>query len=114
MLTPNRTLYEDLRQAAWHVLSLRDSLLKAAEELPASDREEVLQTAGRFLAFCTELREIAATLPTDPEVDLLEEVEDPEALRERIECALEEYESALEDLGAFLERSDEEDSEGAV
>lgn len=109
MFTPNRTLYEDLRQAAWHVLGLRDRLLDAARELPPSDREQVLQTVGKFLAFCTELREIAMTLPTDPEVDLLEEVEDPEALRERIECALEEYESALEDLDAFIGMSDEED-----
>lgn len=109
MLTPNRTLYEDLRQAAWHVLSLRDNLLKAAEALPPADREKVGQTAGKFLAFCTQLREIAATLPTDPEVDLLEEIEDPEALRDRIECALEEYESALEDLGELIEMSDEED-----
>lgn len=110
MLTPNRTLYEDLRQAAWHVLGLRDRLLKAAEELPPSDREKVLRTAGKFLAFCTQLREIASTLPTDPEVDLLEEIEDPEALQDRIECALEEYESALEDLDELLEDLDEEDS----
>jgi hypothetical protein len=108
MLTPNRTLYEDLRQAAWHVLSLRDSLLKAAEALPPPDREKVIQTAGKFLVFCTRLREIAMTLPTDPEVDQLEELDDPEAVRDCIECALEEYESALEDLGAFIEESDEE------
>jgi len=101
------TLYEQLRQSARQGFNLRNRLLELAEDLPSPDRERVRQTAGKIMAFCTQLREIAATLPTDPNVDLLEEVEDPDELRERIESALENYfEAALDELQEIIEESD--------
>ena len=98
------TLWEQLRQAARQGLNLRNRLLEVAEDLPSPDRERVQQTAARIMTFCTKLREIAETLPTDPEVDLLEVVEDPDGLRARIESALENYfEAALDDLQTIID-----------
>jgi 5-formyltetrahydrofolate cyclo-ligase len=117
MSNQNPTLLEQLRQAAWQGLNLRNRLLEAAEDLSPRDRERVRQTAQRIMAFCTQLREIAATLPTDPDVDLLDVIDDPDDLRFRIESALENYfESALDDLQAIIddqEVAEEEDPEPA-
>jgi hypothetical protein len=109
---PKQTLYEDLRETVRHVLSLRERLLETAEDLESPDREKVQQTAARMLTFCTQLREIAKELPTDPEVDLFDAVDDPEELRTRIENALEHYfESALEDLDTLVKEREAREAE---
>jgi hypothetical protein len=101
------TLREQLRQSAKQAYALRDHLLKIAEDLPSPDRERVQQMAQKVMAFCTQLREVAVTLPTDPSVDVLEAVEDPDAVRDRIESALQNYfESALDDMQEFIDEAD--------
>ncbi len=108
----NPTLLSQLRHTVRHALSLRERLLEIAEDLPPADRERIRQIAGKMITFGTKIREIAETLPADPEADLLEEVEDPEELRLRIEGALEDYfESALDDLQEFVEEQDEREDD---
>ena len=107
------TLREQLRQSAKQGYDLRNRLLEIAEDLPPAERERIRQTAGKILTFCTQLREIAITLPTDPAVDVLEAVEDPDELRARIEGVLENYfESALDDLQEFVDEAEEEEEKG--
>jgi hypothetical protein len=104
------TLREQLRQSAKQGYDLRNRLLEIAEDLPSPDRERLRQTAAKILTFCSQLREIAITLPTDPNADLFEVVEDPDALRARIEDTLENYfESALDDLQEFVDEAEEEE-----
>jgi hypothetical protein len=106
------TLWGQLRQAAWQGLILRDRLLKIAEDLPSPDRERIQRTAAKFVTFGAQLREIATLLPQDPEVDLMEALEDPDAVRERIESALEDYfEAALDELQAYVDEVEEEATE---
>jgi hypothetical protein len=108
------SLLEYLRQSAREGLRLRDRLLELAEELESPDRERVRQTAGKLIAFGNKLREIAETLPpTPPGGDVLDEVEDPEELRARIEDALENYfEAALDELQELVdERMEREKNE---
>ena len=94
------TLWGQLRQAAWQGLILR---------LPSPDRERIQRTAAKFVTFGAQLREIATLLPQDPDVDLMEALEDPDAVRERIESALEEYfEAALDELQAYVDEVEEE------
>lgn len=106
------TLREQLRQSAKQGFDLRNRLLEIAEDLPSPDRERIQQTAGKILTFCTQLREIAITLPTDPAVDVLEAVDDPDELRSRIEGALENFfESALDDLQEFVDEAEGEEKD---
>ena len=107
------TLREQLRQSAKQGFDLRNRLLEIAEDLPSPDRERLQQTAAKILTFCSQLREIAITLPTDPAVDVLEAVEDPDALRARIEDTLANYfESALDDLQEFIDEAEGEEEKG--
>ncbi|HEV8580476.1 MAG TPA: hypothetical protein VGX68_15525 [Thermoanaerobaculia bacterium] len=108
MSSQKPTLLEHLRHAARQGLMLRDRLLEIAEDLPSPDRERVQQTAGKLITFGTKLREIAETLPTDPDVDVLEVVDDPDDLRAQIEGALEVYfESALDELQELIDEREE-------
>jgi predicted RNase H-like HicB family nuclease len=108
MSSQKPTLLEHLRHAAKQGLMLRDRLLELAEDLPSPDRERVQQTASKLITFGTKLREIAETLPTDPDVDVLEVVDDPDELRAQIEGALEVYfESALDDLQELIDEREE-------
>lgn len=108
----NPSLLSQLRHTVRHALSLRDRLLEIAEDLPPADRERIRQIAAKMITFGTKIREVAETLPTDPDADLLEEVEDPEEVRSRIEAALEDYfESALDDLQEFVEEQEEEEED---
>jgi hypothetical protein len=110
---PTTTLREQLRQSAKQGYDLRNRLLEIAEDLPPAERERIRQTAGKILTFCTQLREIAMVLPTDPAVDLFDALEDPEEVRERIEGALENYfESALDDLQELVDEAEEEEEKG--
>jgi len=103
------TLWEQLRQAAWQGLILRDRLLEIAEDLPSPDRERIRQTAAKMVTFGARLRDIAEQLPQDPNVDLLEALEDPDAVRVSIENALEEYfEAALDELQAYVDEVEQE------
>jgi hypothetical protein len=98
------TLWEQLRQAAWQGLILRDRLLEIAEDLPSPDRERIRQTAAKMVTFGARLSEIAEKLPKDPDVDLLEALDDPDEVRESIESALEDYfEAALDELQAYVD-----------
>lgn len=100
MSNRNAEFLEQLKQAAREGLRLRNHLLELAEDLPSPDRERVRQTAGKLITFGTKLREIAATLPTDPD----DEVEDPDEVRARIEWALENYlEAALDELQELID-----------
>lgn len=112
MSPQNPTLLSQLRHTVRHALSLRDRLLEIAEDLPPADRERIRQIAAKMITFGTKIREVAETLPADPEANLLEEVEDPDELRARIEAALEDYfEAALDELQEFVEERDEREEE---
>lgn len=107
----DRTLWEQLRQATWQVLILRDRLLKVAEDLPSPDRERAKQAAGKLVSFCTQLREVAENLEVHPEADEMdgEFTAGQEDLRLRLEVALEGFDQTLEELSDIAGDSGEEE-----
>jgi hypothetical protein len=111
VIDQNRPLGEQLRQAAAEVLDHRDRVLKAAELLPFWERRQVRETADKLMAFSTELREIAESLPTGEPGAPAEAEECPPELLVRIEYALQEYEIALEELGEIADELDAEAEE---
>jgi hypothetical protein len=85
-------LGDDLRQMGWEARILRDHLLKLLEDLPPAYHEKARQTVENLNAFCLQVREIAASLPSCVQVDTLDDVNRSLAeMRVRIERAQRGY-----------------------
>lgn len=91
---------------AAEVLGYRDRMLKTAELQPFWKRNPLRESADKLMAFSTELREIAESLPVTAKAE-----ECPPELARRIRHAVREHTILVEELVELADELSEEAEE---